>query len=132
MKEAFLLSERAPWAIDNCIREIRDLPKDKAFLVTIEEKTPKRSTQQNNYYWKCISILGDHFGYTREEMHEELAARWLGLIERKTVGGHVIIEPRSTTTLTIKEFSEYLDRIIALGLQHEVILPKPDHYGYKI
>jgi hypothetical protein len=32
--------------------------------------TGVRSSQQNNYYWNIVDILGEELGYTSDEMHE--------------------------------------------------------------
>lgn len=113
------------------IYDLGNLRPDKTWAVTIEEKSITRSTQQNSLYWKWLTIIGDHFGYDKSEMHEELAARFLGMIERKTIGGKQIIEPRSTTSLTTKEFSEYMGMVEALALQQGITLPQPEYYGYE-
>jgi hypothetical protein len=117
--------------LGRCIRHIGNLHPDKTWTITIEKKGISRSTQQNALYWKWLSIMGDHFGYTKDEMHEELAARFLGIVERKTIGGHKIMEPRSTATLKTKEFSDYMDMIHALAVQQDIRLPKPQEYGYQ-
>ena len=113
------------------VNDLGNLHPDKTWTITIEEKSINRSTQQNALYWKWLQIMGDHFGYTKDEMHEELAARFLGVVERKTIGGHQIRAPRSTTSLTTKEFSEYMNMIEALALQQQIQLPQPEHYGYE-
>ena len=125
----YYLKQQKPDVFKNLIHDLGNLSPYKEWVVEVKEKTNKRSHNQNALYWKYLTILGDHFGYDKTEMHEELAARFLGMIERKTIGGRQIIEPRSTTTLNTKEFSEYLDQVTALGLQQGVQLPQPSYYG---
>jgi hypothetical protein len=125
----FILKPENGQIYKNLLGFLAQMP-PKAWKVTIEEYSGKRSNPQNALYWKYLSIMGDHFGYTKDEMHEELASRFLGMVERKTLGGKQIIEPRSTTTLTKKEFSEYMDKIMALAIQQEITLPQPDYFGY--
>ena len=38
--------------------------------ITFERKFSKRSLQQNKWWWVCMNLLSEHFGYTRNEMHE--------------------------------------------------------------
>lgn len=127
----YLLKPKNRDVFQRLISDLGNLHPDKTWTVTIEEKSITRSTQQNALMWKWYTIMGDHFGYTKDEMHEELAARFLGIVERKTIGGHQIKEPRSTTSLTTKEMGEYLDMIHALALQQGITLPQPEYYGYE-
>ena len=60
-------------------------------------ETGVRSSQQNNYYWKIVDMLAEDLGYTRNEMH--------GAIK-----DHFDIQ--TTKTLTTKEFSQFIERII--------------------
>lgn len=125
----YILSPKTPHVFNNLMADLAALNPEKTWTISIEEKTLTRSTRQNSIYWKWITIMGDHFGYSKDEMHEELAARFLGMVERKTIGGRKIIEPRSTKTLSTKEFGEYLTTIQALAMQQNIRLPAPDYYG---
>jgi len=60
-------------------------------------ETGVRSSQQNNYYWKIVDMLADELGYTRREMHQAIKDHF---------------EIQSTKTLTTKEFSKLIERII--------------------
>lgn len=125
----YTISEKNPSVFANLIKDLGNLNPHKDWQVEVKEKTNKRSNPQNALYWKWLQIMGDHFGYTKDEMHEELASRFLGMVERKTLGGEQIREPRSTTTLNTKEFSEYMNKVEALAMQQEVRLPQPEYYG---
>ena len=47
-------------------------------IVEVYKNIPKRSGALNQYYWKVVvSILGDELGYSKEEMHEVLKAKFL-------------------------------------------------------
>ena len=124
----YFLSPKSPHVLGNLLKDLATLS-PKEWTVEIKEKTKKRTNPQNALYWKYMDLIGGHFGYTKDEMHEEIAARFLGMMERQTRGGELIREPRSTTTLTTKEFGEYMDKIIALGRQENIKLPQPEYFG---
>lgn len=128
----YYLSPDKPQVFKDLLHDLGNLHPDKEWVVEISEKKNKRTNPQNALYWKWLSILGDHFGYSKEEMHEEFASRFLGMIERKTMSGKEIREPRSTTSLSKKDFSEYMDMIMAFALSENLTLPQPEHYGMKI
>lgn len=76
-----------------------------------------RSTKQNRWYW--IVVVGpirdflefrNGMAYQKEEVHEGLKAGFLGFVANP-LGGPAI--PRSTTSLTVAEFTDYCDRIMA-------------------
>tara|TARA_R110000824_G_scaffold178819_1_gene358732 strand:+ start:166 stop:519 length:354 start_codon:yes stop_codon:yes gene_type:complete len=73
---------------------IADLNGD--YYIEIVE-TGVRSSQQNNYYWKIVDMLAEELGYTRNEMHGAIKDHF---------------EIRTTKTLTTKEFSQFIERII--------------------
>ena len=73
---------------------IADLNGD--YYIEIVE-TGVRSSQQNNYYWKIVDMLAEELGYTRNEMHSAIKDHF---------------EIQTTKTLTTKEFSQFIERII--------------------
>ena len=52
-----------------------DLP---GITVTVEKYKRKRTLPQNSRYWKIVTALGDHVGYTKDEMHEVVLCKWSG------------------------------------------------------
>jgi hypothetical protein len=100
------------------------------FKVEIKEHKKQRSNNQNALYWSWLTIIGKDLGYTSEELHEALKAKILGVIERKTVFGNIVNEPRSTTSLTTKEFTEYLNSVETFAMGLGIRLPQPAHYGF--
>lgn len=100
------------------------------FKVEIKEHKKQRSNNQNALYWSWLTIIGKDLGYTSEELHEALKAKILGVIERKTVFGNIVNEPRSTTSLTTKEFGEYLNSVETFAMGLGIRLPQPAHYGF--
>lgn len=109
--------------IARCIEEIKRSP---GMTVTIKET--KRGLDQNALMWMLLTVLGKDMGYTSEQLHEVLKVRWLG-VSKRIVEGIEIVEPVSTTTLTKKQFTEYIDKIYELGAIMGIVLPNPSHWG---
>lgn len=93
--------------------------------LTVKKFRKKRSDPQNRYYWGVvIKILGEHFGYESEEMHEAL--KWQFLRKKGPVPTVI-----STTKLNTMEFMEYLDRIMRwASIEHKIYIPSPDEVEF--
>lgn len=121
------------WCLQNnavkerLISEIRAAPI--GTYVDILENDPTRSRQQNNLYWKWVTYLGNHFGYKKEPMHCELAEHFLPPLVWVNRKGVERVSARSTTSLTVAEFSEYLDKVGMLALKQGISLPSDSYYG---
>lgn len=82
--------------------------------ITVQEHKAKRSQEQNRLYWQRLNEIaaqawvgGRQFG--AEAWHEQFKRQYIGM-EELPRGGTVGI---STTTLSVAEFSEYLNQIEA-------------------
>ena len=97
------------------------LGEDMKVEVTVRKWRRHRSLEQNRYYWGVIiDMLGNHFGYEPDEMHEALKFEFL----RKTDGPLETV--RSTTSLTTKEFSDYCEDIKRwAAINYQVNIPDP-------
>ncbi len=84
-----------------------------------------RTLSQNKYYWGVvIEILGGHFGYEPDEMHEALKFKFLKKHEDTD-----LITVGSTTKLSTKEFGEYLDKIMRwAATEHQCYIPEAGEY----
>jgi len=93
--------------------------------LTIRKERHVRSLSQNKYYWGVIiEILSSHFGYDKEEMHEELKRKFNPKPSKidydKTYGA-------STTKMSITEFGEYLEQIITwASVEYQIVIPSAD------
>ena len=76
--------------------------------------------------WMWLPYLAEHFGYTKDQMHDELKYAFIGEEAWTNRKGQVRTRPISTTTLTVKEFSEYLNKIDLLARRFDITLPYPD------
>ena len=78
--------------------------------IRIRERKNKRTNEQNSLYWKWIEVISKSLGYTREEMHELIKYKFL---KRSTIkkNGVEEVKLKSTTTLTVNEFSQFMNDI---------------------
>jgi hypothetical protein len=97
-----------------------------------------RSQQANRYYWGVvIKALADRTGYTSDEIHELMKAKFLpkelailngngDVVDQFVLGG-------STRSLDTVEFYEYVERVREwAGTELEIYIPVPDEHGYGI
>lgn len=126
--EIFLIKE--PSVKTNCMKLIVDAECDGKTEVIIRKKKSTRSVQQNALYWKWMTVLAEHIGEkTKDDMHNEFSTRLLGP-ELLVVDGKQYIRIKSTTELSVSEFTDYLEKISAAAMALEVSLPSPEYYGY--
>ncbi len=121
----------------SCVEHINKLDLRHAYAVEITRYRPNRSRSQNNTMWMWYAAIADHVGMQPSDLHEEMKARVLGL-EEKTLPRFFlgvdygeprkIIMPRSSTTLTVEEMTEFLTAIQALAAKLNVTLPMPDDF----
>ena len=115
----------------NAIEYIKQQNINKPLQVDIKPYKKNRSNSQNNTMWMWYEDLADHFGYTPEELHEELKVKFLG-VEEKTIGGELIRQPKSTTGLSTKEMADFLNKIEILARNQGVALEYPDDYKFAL
>lgn len=97
------------------------------FEIIVCKKSKHRSTQQNRWWWACISILANELGYTKEQMHEICKYKFLKreLVDEKT--GEVFEYLKSTTELTTTEFSTLIESLIQWSSEtFKCVLPIPN------
>jgi hypothetical protein len=105
-------------------------------IVVIVDKhdESKRSSHQNRYYWSIIRRISKAFnelGHECNEVdtHQLMTSKYLQAYvddpitrERRTV-------TRSTTSLTVEEFSAYMDSIIMFCIQAlDIVIPSADDW----
>tara|TARA_R100001594_G_scaffold145290_1_gene195291 strand:- start:741 stop:1121 length:381 start_codon:yes stop_codon:yes gene_type:complete len=79
--------------------------------IRIRVRSNNRSNEQNSLYWKWIEILSNDLGYTKTELHELIKYKFLKR-ESKNKDGESTVVIKSTSTLTIKEFNEFMNDIL--------------------
>ena len=102
-------------------------------VLTIEEDKGKRTDPQNNYYWLCLTMMGDglkELGWepkkcTKDAVHDMVAREFL-TVDEPGLGGVLLRRVKSTTELNVKEFVEYMDHVIQYAAENiGVELPQP-------
>ena len=99
------------------------------FEVLVRIYKPRRSLEQNRYYWGVvIDYMSRELGYTANECHEILKSE---LLPKKSVEfkGSVRSVTASTSDLTTKEFGEYIDQCAVILASMEIALPAPLYKG---
>lgn len=97
------------------------------FDVTIQKKSKHRSTQQNRWWWSCVTVLSNHLGYSKDQMHEICKYKFLKreFVDEKT--GEVFEYLKSTTELTTTEFSVLIESLIQWSAEKfNCVLPYPN------
>ena len=79
--------------------------------IRIRVRSNNRSNEQNSLYWKWIEILSNDLGYTKTELHELIKYKFLKR-ESKNKDGESTVVIKSTSTLTIKEFNDFMNDIL--------------------
>lgn len=85
--------------------------KDMHVTIVIGEQNDKRTVLQNKLWWQAMTILGNHLGYTKEEMHDIAKFK---LLKREKVDdntGEIFEYLESTTKLTKESFAEVYNHL---------------------
>jgi len=94
----------------------------KRVSLQLGKQVNKRSNPQNAYYWGCVlKTLGDHLGYTSDELHDVMKFKFL-CVDRDAE----VPRFRSTTSLSTLEFNEYLERIAQFAAELGCYIPEPN------
>jgi len=111
---------------------VSSLNLEKKWDVTIEPHVKRRTLAQNATMWKWYTILGNHLGYTKDEMHDifrEMFLPWsetefYGVKKKKLTSTS---DPSFTTTME-SEYLSHIDRFAAQELG--ILLPhgNDDYY----
>lgn len=112
----------------NCKDYIDSLPNGDKWEVVIQERKNKRSLAQNRLLHMWLPYLAEHFGYQLEQMKDELKYAFIGEETWTNSKGKVRTRPISTTTLTVKQFAEFLNKIDLLARWYNINLPMPDDF----
>lgn len=109
--------------------------RDGEVLITIARHHATRSLQQNRWYWGVIvELLAEHTGYTPDEIHEVLKAKFLpkkiALADGNgEIQGEYVIGG-TTTRLNKLEFGEYCEAIRRWAAEElAVVIPDPEALG---
>jgi NinB protein len=84
-------------------------------MVHVSEYAMKRSVEQSRAYWRMVQNVSedawiDGKQYPKDVWHEFFRKRFLPLLD-----GPEGMYPTSTTTLSVKEFSDYMEQVHAFA-----------------
>lgn len=99
-------------------------PEGNEITITAHRRRAKRSLKQSAYWWAVVvPTIAEHCGYTRDEMHEALKAKFLGT-EDMSRG---LLRIGSTRKLNTQEFTDLTDRVILWAAEDlGVVIPQPE------
>jgi hypothetical protein len=112
-----------------------------AYRINVEELKATRSSPQNRYLnGVAYKLLGDAFGYERDEISEAMCGHYWGWSERKVpktphnLDGIKSMPIRTTTTdehgvrkvLSKMEFADYVAFVQRFAANHGVHIPDPN------
>jgi hypothetical protein len=109
--------------------------RDCEVVITIERRHATRSVVQNAWYWSgVLGTLSTHTGYTVDEMHELMKAKFLpkklALVDGNGVIQDDFIIGGSTTKLNKIEFGDYIEAIRQWAAETlDVNIPGPRPVG---
>lgn len=97
---------------------------DRPLEVVIQQHRKKRSLSANALYWKWIGIISEDTGNDPDALHEWMK-RQFSLPRTVTIMGDEC-EVYTTAKMSVKEMSEYMDRVFAWAASEGIILPQPE------
>jgi len=98
----------------------------------IEEAKTKRSLNQNAYLWLCYNTIAEETGNDPDDIHMYCKATFLPKRFVQIKDKELQMSGK-TSTLTISEFMEYMEKVIAwAGRDLGIKLPDPSEYDDQI
>jgi len=90
----------------------------------LEIRPAKRSLDSNRYYWAVLGDISEQMvvgkAYEPSIWHVYFKQLFLPDLMQELPDGSLSIVPPSSTKLTQKEFSEYLEKVVKWALEHDV------------
>ena len=99
--------------------------------VEIRQRKAKRSDRQNRAYHAAIKPWADFLGDDVESVKQDMLALVFGShLHRSKVSGEWVrvLEKPHTSTLTVAEFSQLMDRTVITAAQTGYVMPLPDEF----
>ncbi len=110
--------------------QLKQYPDNREVVVMVEAYGAKRSNQQNAFLWGVVyPILAEATGYSDNEVHEWAKSAYLKprIIKIKNKSYYVT---SSTTSLSVSDMVEYIDKLCLLALELGSRVPTPMEAGY--
>jgi len=90
--------------------------------VVIKPYKRNRTVEQNDYYWTVLTHISQETGYTKDDLHDMMRYKFLGM-QKKEVAGVVIEYLPSTTKLKVGDMADYITQIDAWSAERGIALP---------
>lgn len=135
-KDAILVNLSDPSVKRQMMAEIGRLTGLYEYYLKPRKRT--RSLDQNSYYWSAVvqpftdwlrEVYGDN-SIDKEQAHDMLKVKILGLQEKEIDGELLRLIPRSRT-LTVEEFGEYIEKCAAWLAEFCEIVVVPSEMFYE-
>jgi hypothetical protein len=98
------------------IAKLNDLDLSQGYVANVKLRQSTRTGDQNSLYWKFVEGFGNHFGYDKDFTHDLL--RFKFLFEIVTIDGEQHKRLLSTTKLTTKEMTDYIENCMRYGAEN--------------
>ena len=97
-------------------RYLAALPDGQRLEVDVRKPTKRRTLPQNARMWAGITLIAEHTGHTKEEVHDYLKSQF-ATDRSKCTHNDPIPHVLSTAKMTTTEHCEYVDRCEAWSIQ---------------
>lgn len=99
------------------IEKLKNLDFSHRWKIIVYQESDKRSNEQNERLWGFLyNSIGNYFGYRPDEIHEMCKYKFLK--REIVIEDEIIPVVKSTSKLTVQEFTEYMQNIEAWAAQH--------------
>jgi len=112
---------------ETCVAKVLSIKasQEEPYEVVIQKHKSKRSTEQNNRYWMLLREFSKETGHTPEELHNIMSAEILGYESFDSkISDKTFTSPKSTTSLSVEEFGEYMQQVEQFMAEYGIIVPE--------
>jgi hypothetical protein len=113
------------------LSSLKELDWNAGYEIKVSKIEKKRSLDQNRLYWLYLTCISQETGNDKNDLHEFFKRKYCFWNEINMFN-ESLITIKSTTTLTTKQFTEYLEKIVIFASQElGITLPNPDDLKFK-
>jgi len=119
----FIIRPENRETVSNSIREYLEMLNiDKPQEIIVREYKKNRSANQNSLLWKWYGCISQELGYNKDEIHDLMRYKFLGMRAKEVAGQRIEYLP-STTKLKVGEMAEYMEAISRFAAELGIRLP---------
>lgn len=109
------------------IRDAFRKAEDGYYNLSLTEWKNSRSNQQNALFWVWMRIMGGHFGYRDQGMHDEMIDLFAPIYTTRDINTGKPKQKRLTTSrMNVKQMHEFMEQIDQFAAENSIVLPQPD------